>query len=172
MLKTLAESTVTRFPPRYQNTARQFIKFFITGLVGATVDFGTYNIMTRGLGWDTIYFVYGYEIIAANLVSVLLAISSNFVLNKYWTFRNTDRAVVKQWTGYFALNTTTFILNQILTSFFAFRVPIIDIVFGTQKDNFAKALAIGCILMINFLGSKFLIFRKKKVMSPQATPQF
>ena len=169
MLKNAAESFVARVPPRYQRTARQFIKFAVTGVIGATVDFGTYNIMTRGFDWDTVFTIFGYQIIAANLVSVLLAISSNFVLNKYWTFRNDDRAVVKQWGGYFTLNTITFILNQILTSFFAFRVPVVEILFGSQKDNAAKALAIGFILFINFLGSKFIIFRKRKELSPEAT---
>jgi putative flippase GtrA len=109
--------------------------------------------------------VFGYEVIAANLVSVFLAILTNFLINKYWTFRNKEKAFMKQWSGYFVLNAFTFVLNQILTSFFAFRVPIIEALFGNQRDNVAKALAIGCILFLNFFGSKFLIFRKKPVES-------
>ena len=69
--------------------------------------------------------------------------------------------MAKQWSSYFALNLVTFVLNQILTSFFTFRLALVAIVFGTQKDNAAKALAIGLILFVNFLGSKFLVFRKK-----------
>ena len=130
-------------------------------MVGSTVDFGSYNILTRGLGWDTTFEVLGFEIIAANLVSVFLAITGNFVLNKYWTFRDTDTDVVKQWSSYFALNTATFVLNQIITSFFAFQVPLVALVFGGMKDNAAKAMAIGMILFVNFFGSKFFIFRKK-----------
>lgn len=162
MLKSLAEYVVALAPLHYQRTARQFVKFLVTGTVGASVDFGTYNILTRLIGWDTIFQPFGYEIIAANLVSVFLAISTNFALNKYWTFKNPDAAIFKQWSGYFGLNTITFILNQLLTSFFAFRVPIIGLIFGSQKDNIAKAIAIGCILLLNFLGSKFLIFRRQE----------
>jgi hypothetical protein len=33
-------------------------------------------------------------------------------------------------------------------------------IFGDQKDNMAKVLAIGIILFVNFLGSKLFIFRK------------
>lgn len=161
MLRSLAEHLVALAPLQYQRTARQFVKFLITGTMGATVDFGTYNLLTRGLGWDTIFEPFGYKIIAANLVSVFLAITTNFLLNKYWTFRNQETEVLKQWSGYFALNTVTFVLNQILTSFFTFNVPVVAYVFGSQKDNAAKALAIGCILLINFLGSKFIIFRRK-----------
>lgn len=160
MMHNAATALVGKMPQRYQNTAKQFIKFAITGSIGAVVDFTSYNILTRGIGWDDIYFVFGYEIIAANLVSVFLAILSNFIFNKYWTFRDPNKAIVKQWAGYFTLNVITFLLNQIFTSFFAFRVPLTEAVFGTQKDNAAKAIAIGFILFLNFLGSKFMIFRR------------
>jgi putative flippase GtrA len=160
-MQRLVLRLVTLLPPAYQNTAKQFIKFVITGAIGAIVDFGSYNLLTRGLDFDTIYIVLGYEVIAANLVSVFLAIISNFMLNRYWTFYSQEGDIIKQWTSYFTLNLITFILNQILTSFFAFRVPVIALLFGSQKDNAAKALSIGFILFVNFLGSKFLIFRKK-----------
>lgn len=148
------------FLSRHRSTIRQFIKFGMTGTVGAIVDFGTYNILTRGIGWVTIYDIAGTKIIAANLVSVLLAIFSNFILNKYWTFRDKSQNVAAQGASYFMLNVVTFVLNQLLTSFFLFKVPQFD-VFGTQQDNAAKVAAVCFILFINFLGSKFIIFRKK-----------
>lgn len=157
----MLQAMINILPLRYQRTARQFLKFAVTGGIGAVVDFSTYNILTRGFDWYTTLNVLGYQIIAANLISVFLAILSNFLLNKYWTFRNTSQAVVKQGAGYFVFNFITFILNQILTSFFAFNVAIIAQLFGSQKDNIAKALAIGLILFINFAGSKFLIFKKR-----------
>lgn len=141
---------------------RQFIKFGMTGTMGAVVDFGTYNILTRLIGWTTVYEIAGQPIIAANLVSVLMAIMSNFILNKYWTFRDTSANVAAQGTSYFMMNAVTFVLNQLLTSFFIFRVPFFDI-FGSQQDNAGKAASIGFILFINFFGSKFIIFRRKPI---------
>jgi putative flippase GtrA len=167
MRQTILDLIERRVPPRYQHLARQFLKFGLVGTVGAIVDFSSYNILTRGLGWQTVFEVLGYKIIAANLISVLLAILSNFLLNKYWTFRNREAgAAVKQGLGYFGLNGITFVLNQILTSFFTFHVPIVASLFGGQKDNAAKALSIGVILFINFLGSKFIIFRRKSYGHP------
>lgn len=148
-------------PQRYKNIVRQFLKFGITGAIGAIVDFSSYNLLTRGFDWNTVINIAGMNFIAANLVSVFLAIISNFLLNKYWTFRNTDKAVLRQWSSYFTLNAATFSLNQVLTSFFTFQVPLLRAVFGSQTDNAAKALAIGLILFVNFIGSKFIIFRKK-----------
>lgn len=142
---------------------RQFIKFGITGTIGAVVDFGSYNILTRLVGWTTIYDVLGQKIIAANLVSVFAAIFSNFLFNKYWTFRDRSVNVAAQGTSYFILNVITFVLNQLLTSFFIFRVAFFD-TFGAQQDNAAKVASICFILFINFLGSKFIIFRKKPAL--------
>jgi len=148
-------------PVKYQRVARQFVKFGITGVMGAIVDFSTYNLLTRGFGFVASYVVLGQQIIVANNISVFLAIVSNFMFNKYWTFRDTSKQVGKQWAGYFGLNFVTWMLNQLLVSIFAFQVPLMQIMFGAQKDNAAKVLAIGIILFLNFAGSKFLVFNKQ-----------
>lgn len=153
---------VAMFPPQYQNIAKQFIKFGVVGGIGAVVDFGTYNVLTRVFEWNSTIPFLGQPFIVANFVSVFLAIVSNFILNKYWTFQDHEGHVAKQWSGYFALNTITFLLNQYLVSFFAFQVPLVATIFGSQKDNAAKAIAIGLILFVNFGGSKFFVFRKNK----------
>ncbi len=151
------------FLEQHRGIIKQFVKFGITGTVGAIVDFGSYNLLTRGLDWTTIYDIAGTKIIAANLVSVLLAIFSNFVLNKYWTFKDRSQNVAAQGTGYFILNIFTFILNQLLTSFFIFHVPFFD-VFRAQQDNAAKVASIGIILFVNFFGSKFIVFRNRPTL--------
>lgn len=161
MLTAVAESLVGIVPAQHRTIARQFIKFGITGTVGAVIDFTTYNILTRGFTWYAAYTLFGQPVLVANNISVLLAIVSNFLLNKYWTFRDTQEQVVRQWTGYFVLNVVTWTLNQLLVSFFTFRVPLMQALFGDQKDNAAKALAIGIILFVNFLGSKFFVFRSQ-----------
>lgn len=152
---------------RQPKVVRQFAKFFVTGIIGSTVDFGTFYLLTRVLGWRTLYSVFGYQIIAANMVSVLLAILSNFIMNKFWTFRDRrTEVVVGQGVSYFALNGFTWVLNQLLTSYFAFRVVLFMTLFGDQRDFAAKAAAIGIILFVNFFGSKFLVFR-----TPSTPPQ-
>ena len=92
---------------------------------------------------------------------MFLAIISNFVLNKYWTFDSKEGNVAKQWTGYFALNFVTWVLNQLLVSFFTFQVVFFEATFGDLRDIAAKVAAIGIILFLNFFGSKFLVFRQR-----------
>lgn len=163
MAKQWVLSRIERLPVRYHSLARQFVKFGVTGVIGAIVDFSVYAFLTRAVGWTTLYTVWGYEISAANNVSVLLAIMSNFLLNKYWTFRQLEGSFARQGAGYFGLNFITWALNQILMSYFAFRVVFFEDVFGNSKDFAAKVAAIGIILFINFFGSKLVIFRKREV---------
>ena len=160
MARQLIDSLIGKLPVKYQRVTKQFVKFGITGVIGAVVDFGTYNFLTRGIGFIASYTVLGQQIIVANNISVFFAIISNFLFNKYWTFRDTSKQVGRQWVGYFSLNFVTWILNQFLVSFFTFQVPAIEAAFGPQKDNVAKVLAIGIILFLNFAGSKFLVFKK------------
>ncbi len=162
MTRAAVEMVIGKLPMTWQMSARQFLKFAVTGVVGAIVDFGTYNLITRGIGWTAFYTVLGQKIIIANNISVFLAIISNFILNKYWTFRDPSKQVMRQYVAYFSLNLVTWILNQLLVSVFTFQIAFMGDVFGDQKDNAAKVLAIGIILFLNFFGSKFLIFRKKE----------
>lgn len=149
-------------PERYHSVARQFIKFGITGAIGAVVDFTVLYLLHDFLGWQATIELYGSKLIAANMISVFLAIVSNFLINRYWTFRGHTGNAAQQWTGYFILNIFTWALNQILTSYFTFHFILLS-PFGENRIYVAKALAIGLILFVNFAGSKFIVFRKKPV---------
>ena len=149
-------------PERYRTVAKQFVKFGITGAIGAVVDFSTFGFLTRIVGWHTTYTILGTQLIAANNVSVFLAICSNFIINRYWTFKDTTSNAAKQGAGYFTLNLFTWALNQILVSYFVFHVPLLNPIFGDQRDLVAKALAIGVNMFVHFFGSKLLMFKQAK----------
>lgn len=164
-MSAVIENLLLKLPVRYQRIAKQFIKFGITGVIGATIDFSSYAFLTRVVGWTTLYTIAGYQISAANNVSVFVAIMSNFLLNKYWTFRYRQGSAAKQWLGYFVLNIVTWALNQLLMSYFAFNVPLFEQTFGEGKDFAAKVAAIGIILFVNFFGSKFLVFKSRPAVA-------
>lgn len=164
-MSRMPTETFARAPEAIQKslppTLRQFVKFVVSGTFGFTVDMGTYLALTRLVGWTTVLTVFGYQIIAPNLVSVLAAMVGVFLLSKYWTFRDPrPEELARQGIRFFALYTTSYVLNQIITSFFAFHVPLLQALFGPDADIAAKVLAIGIILFVNFFGSKFLVFRR------------
>lgn len=162
----------------------EFIRFAIVGAIGFCVDFGSYIVMTRFMGLRAV-FCYGLEgqksyaamltqnasescgtahfpIIIATTISVLLAILSNFIFNKYWTFRRvaSGGSVTKQGLSYFGLNFFTYIMNQFLVGLFVAELGLLRI-FPNYVDVSAKILAVGIVLFINFFGAKLLVFKRK-----------
>ena len=61
-----------------------FLKFGIVGLVGVGVDVGIFNVLRLGEGDDALW-VNGA--IGAKVVSTSVAIITNWLGNRYWTFR-------------------------------------------------------------------------------------
>jgi putative flippase GtrA len=53
------------------------LRFAFVGVVGAVVDFGTFNLLTHALGVPAIL---------AQVISFTAAIASNFLWNRYWTY--------------------------------------------------------------------------------------
>ncbi len=173
-----------------KETIRQFMRFAVVGAIGTAIDFGIYNILTRGLGWGallcvsvlgdrgTAYFggsditgniaacgLSGYPIIFPTAISVFLAILSNFFLQKYWAFKGRSEGnIAAQGVGFFVYNFFTYLLNQSLTGLFAAKFLILQQIFPRNVDNVAKVMAVAIVLFFNFFGSKFLIFRKKKTV--------
>lgn len=103
-----------------------------------------------------------YPIIPANLISVFLAVISNFFLNKFWTFGDKRKSVMAaQGFGYFVMSVIAWALNQFFTGYFVSRLLFLENIIPGHSDNAAKALAIAAVLLFNFFGSKFIIFRKR-----------
>jgi putative flippase GtrA len=131
---------------QHKEVLLQFFKFCLIGFLNTLVDFAVYLFFSRIIG---LYFFY------ANLLSVFIAMSSSFVLNKYWTFKNHDQAVKKQYLMFLLVNTVYFILNN-------------AIVFGLVHyfnawDVLAKIIAIMIGLFWNFGANKYWTFKEKNI---------
>ncbi|MBE0410897.1 MAG: GtrA family protein [Anaerolineales bacterium] len=56
---------------------RRFLRFATVGVIGAVVDFGTFNILINFIGLG---------VVLASVFSFIAAILSNFTWNRYWTY--------------------------------------------------------------------------------------
>lgn len=163
------------------------MKFGVVGSAAFIVDFSTYALLTRVLRLHTVYCLSlstppitttltnirdctapYYPIVVANMLSVLLAVICGFLLNKYWTFRDTSANVAIQGTAYGIMSVVTWALNQFVTGLFASRLEILHALFRDNVDIAAKILAVLVVMFVNFGGSKFLVFRRAPVRA--ATP--
>jgi len=128
----------------------EFVKFALVGFSGTIVDFGAYTALTR------IAHVY---YLLATAISVLMAICSNFVLNKYWTFRKGRSGnTATEYTKFLLVSIANYFLNIGITYFIVEHTSASRL-FGSSADYFAKAVAIGLVLFSNYFANKFWTFR-------------
>lgn len=153
---------------------REFVKFGITGGIAFVVDFGIYLAFSCLGTCESTVMIAGYPLIIQNLFSVLAAMLTVFLLNKFWTFRDPRKDVLaSQGIRFFLFYTFTYILNQLVTSYFALHVPFLQATFGERTDLAAKIIAVAIMTLVNFAGNKFIVFRTSPVSASStlhATP--
>jgi putative flippase GtrA len=147
---------------RNRKEAKRFIKFMFVGAMGAIVDFGTLNLLAH---------VFDVPVTIAGVISFSLAVTQNFLWNRYWTYPE-SRAfpALPQYLQFFVINATALLI----------RVPILALVPGpvinflessgippataeVLGNNFALALAVGIAMFWNFFINRFVTYRHIKV---------
>lgn len=124
---------------------RQFVKFCLVGAANAVIDYTIYLLLTRGAAW---YFLY------ANIAAILVAMTSSFVFNKYWTFRNHEKKIRLQSFKFFLVNLVYFGLNN--------SIVFLLVHFSQVYDLAAKVIAIFIGLFWNFTANRYWTFKQEK----------
>lgn len=117
----------------------RFLKFSVVGTIGAVVDFGTLNLLILLLGLAKVW---------ANTGSFSLAVCSNFLWNRLWTYPETrGDPILSQLTQFALVNLIGLGINQALflsLDRWAFAG------WGPLGYNLAKAIATAVVLFWNF----------------------
>lgn len=120
----------------------KFLKFALVGFSGVFVDFGITWVGRERMKLNQY---------AANSAGFVAAVISNYVLNRIWTFQNSDPAVAVQF-GKFALVALVGLgMNNL----------IIYLLNGKGKLNFyvSKLAATGIVMIWNFGANYLFTFR-------------
>lgn len=119
----------------------KFIKFGIVGFSGLLIDFGFTYICKE---------ILKIQKYVSNAIGFTLAASSNYYLNRVWTFKSTDPEIFVEYSEFIiismiGLGINTLILWVIVTKF---------------KLNFylSKVFAIAVVTVWNFLANAFITF--------------
>ncbi len=141
--------TITHMYQMRPKELTRFVKFAIVGAVGAIIDFGLLNLLRGYFGWP---------LLLANTVSVSVAILSNFVWNRLWTFpESRSRKKRKQLPQFALINIIGLLINNlIVVGLDAVLVPHIG---EPWSYNIAKAVAIGVVLFWNFGANRLWTYR-------------
>lgn len=128
----------------------QLVRFVISGVIAAVVDFGTYAIMSWGFGVDRT---------AAKAVSWVLGTITAYMINRRWTFR--AEASAKRVAAVAVLYLTTFAVQNLI---FRYAPLLLVDVWGMGRqpsDALAFVVAQGVATAVNFVVQRTLIFRVK-----------
>jgi putative flippase GtrA len=99
-----ALSKVVTFAHANSKEFTRFLKFAVVGTLGAVIDFGTLNLLILA---------FGFSKAVANTCSFTVAVFSNFVWNRLWTFpESRDRPIAPQLVQFFLVNIGGLLLNQ------------------------------------------------------------
>lgn len=119
----------------------KFLKFGVVGFTGMLVDFGVTFIFKE---WIKV------QKYVANAIGFTVAASTNYVLNRSWTFHSHDPHIAVQFSKFFfvsllGLGINTFVIWAITKKF---------------KSNFyfAKLIAIGVVTIWNFFANLAFTF--------------
>ena len=122
----------------------QLVRFAVVGGVGFVINILVYAALVHGVGLD-------YHL--ASVLSWLVAVLNNFVLNRHWTF---DAAA-----GSARLQAMRFFLVSLVAEGFSLGLLTIFVESAGIEKVAAQALAVAAVMPLNFLGNKLWSFRTR-----------
>ena len=119
----------------------KFIKFGIVGFSGLFVDFGFTYICKE---------ILKIQKYVSNAIGFTLAASSNYYLNRVWTFKSTDPEIFVEYSEFIIISMIGLGINTL----------ILWIIVTKFKLNFylSKVFAIAVVTVWNFLANAFITF--------------
>ena len=120
----------------------KLIKYCIVGLSGTIIDFGTTWLLKEKLCVNK-YF--------ANSCGFILAASSNYVLNRIWTFVSENENITTEYLSFIIISLAGLGLNNLILMLFNDKLNL--------NFYFSKVLAIIFVTLWNFFMNYFYTFQ-------------
>ncbi len=133
----------------------RFLKFAAVGAFGAVIDFGFFNLFTSLLGIPAI---------VSSGLSFIMAVASNFILNRYWTYPDSRSKSMRQQAVQFLLVSLVgmgirlilFALLEVpLINFAAKMLPNIGLTPTFIGHNVTLAFAILVVMLWNYFANRY-----------------
>jgi putative flippase GtrA len=136
----------------------RFIRFGIVGIIGSVVDFGFLNLFT---------IVFGLPDTLASMMSFILAVINNFIINRLWTYPDSKTTPIYKQLPQFAL--VSFVGLAIRTPLFPLLIKLLEPIASNVIPNFltpaivsrnvALAIVIGIVMLWNYFANRFWTFK-------------
>ena len=129
----------------YRNKS-EISKFYTVGAIGLFINYFVSFYIFTYLHFDHLH---------SSIVGIIVSLSSNFLLNKLWTFKDKNinyDIVLKQYLKYFIFNSVGVVIQ-------------LSIVYGLGKTNvdygWVIIIAISIASILNYIVNKKFIFKNK-----------
>lgn len=130
---------------RLRSNWEQLAKFCVVGAVGYVINLAVYATLIHE----------GLHYLAAATCSFLVAVTSNYVLNRLWTFRDRRAGVAAQGVRFLVVSVASLGANLVVLHLL--------ITLGAGK-LVGQAIAIVLVTPLNFLGNRLWSFRHRSVL--------
>jgi len=123
-------------------------RFYSVGATGLLLNYMVSMMLTKGI-------ISNFWYLQASIIGIILSITSNFFLNKFWTFEDrtfSPRNTLKQYGMFLGLSTVGAVVQLILLYLF---------VQSGSQYTVSLILAVGAASVSNFLLNKRWTFREK-----------
>jgi putative flippase GtrA len=120
----------------------KFLKFCIVGLSGMMLDFGTTWLLKERAKINKYI---------ANSMGFILAATSNYLLNRFWTFHSANMQVATEYISFILISVIGLGINNF----------VVFLLTDKMKLNFylSKLFAIGIVTLWNFSMNDLITFR-------------
>lgn len=145
------------------NTFKQIVKYGLVGFVGFVIDFGLFWFLNDHLKMhysfslginalvDDKFSIGTIDASISHIISSVLAIINNFILNSYFTFKITDQKI-KRFFSFFGIASVGLVVSTFLLSFFMEIIGMPGLI--------AKFSSIVIVAMLQFGFNKFFTFKQ------------
>lgn len=132
-------------------TNRQFIKFLIVGAINTGVDYVVYYGLRAVL--ELVFAAVGFQTLRqiSKAFSFIVSASSNYTMNRIWTFRSKNRRIAQEAGKFFVVAIGGLIINSIV--FYLVTAQL------HWRDIWGLVFATAAATLWNFAGNKLWTFK-------------
>ena len=147
----IQDNIIKRYP-----IIKQLIKFVVVGVINTGIDFVILNIEMALTNISS-----GPGMFVQNAISFSLATINSYYLNKRWTFedKDTQKEGVK-FSQFLIVSLIGVSINSLVVYGITTFIPPVAGLNPKLWANIAKLIATGVSIIWNFLGYKFIVFKK------------